>query len=72
MGRILHKPLTRGKMYQSLGQTLRITIGISAIMPLDASATPANPILVEITRGPIVESRHRGSAAVVDITGKVT
>ena len=40
-------------------------------MPLDTSADPANPILVEITRGPIVESRHRGSAAIVDVTGKV-
>lgn len=37
----------------------------------DLPADPANPILVEVTRGPIVESRHRGSAAIVDITGKV-
>jgi len=47
-------------------------------MPLDAPAgaradLPAgvNPILVEVTRGPIIESRHRGSAAIVDIAGKV-
>lgn len=48
-------------------------------MPLDTPtaaraelpADPANPILVEVTRGPIVESRHRGSAAIVDVTGKV-
>jgi len=35
------------------------------------TAPGANPILVEVTRGPIVESRHRGSAVVVDVTGKV-
>lgn len=31
----------------------------------------ANPVLVEVTRGPMVESRHRGSAVVVDTAGKV-
>jgi L-asparaginase II len=48
-------------------------------MPLDAPTgaradlpADANPILVEVTRGSIVESRHRGSAAIVDITGKIT
>jgi L-asparaginase II len=30
-----------------------------------------NPILVEITRGQAVESRHRGSVAVIDADGKV-
>jgi len=48
-------------------------------MPLDTPAgaraelptDPTNPILVEVVRGPIVESRHRGSAAIVDVTGKV-
>jgi len=29
----------------------------------------ANPIVVEVTRGPLVESRHRGAAAVVDSSG---
>jgi L-asparaginase II len=29
----------------------------------------ANPVLVEITRGPLVESVHRGSIAIVDGTG---
>lgn len=29
-----------------------------------------NPVLVEVTRGAVVESRHRGSIAVVDVTGK--
>ena len=29
-----------------------------------------NPILVEVTRGPLVESVHRGSVAVVDGDGK--
>lgn len=48
-------------------------------MPLDTPpaaharvpAPGANPVLVEVTRGTLVESRHRGSAVVVDIAGKV-
>ncbi len=32
---------------------------------------PANPILVEVTRGPAVESIHRGSAVIVDRRGRV-
>ena len=31
----------------------------------------ANPVLVEVTRGDMVESRHRGAAAVVDSEGRV-
>ena len=27
----------------------------------------ANPVLVEVTRGSVVESRHRGAAAVIDL-----
>jgi L-asparaginase II len=34
-----------------------------------AGATP--PVLVEVTRGTMVESRHRGAAAIVDPTGRV-
>ncbi len=30
----------------------------------------ANPVLIEVTRGPLVESRHRGAFAVVDAAGK--
>ncbi|HWA90686.1 MAG TPA: asparaginase [Rhizomicrobium sp.] len=30
-----------------------------------------NPILVEVTRGPLVESVHRGSVAVADASGKI-
>jgi L-asparaginase II len=29
-----------------------------------------NPVLVEVTRGPLVESRHRGAIAVCDLQGK--
>jgi L-asparaginase II len=29
----------------------------------------SNPVLVEVTRGPLVESRHRGAIAVVDASG---
>lgn len=36
-------------------------------LPRDA----INPITVEVTRGPIVESRHRGAAAVVDAAGRL-
>lgn len=31
----------------------------------------ANPVLIEIARGALVESRHRGAAAVVDARGKL-
>ncbi len=31
----------------------------------------ANPVLVEVTRGDVVESRHRGMVVVVDGDGKV-
>ncbi len=42
-------------------------------MPHDAPAEArANPVLVEVTRGDTVESRHRGSAVVVDTRGKIT
>ncbi len=30
-----------------------------------------NPVIAEITRGGIVESRHRGAFAVLDATGHV-
>jgi L-asparaginase II len=30
----------------------------------------SNPVLVEVTRGPLVESRHRGAVAVTDIEGR--
>jgi L-asparaginase II len=42
-----------------------------ALMSNASLAGRANPVLVEVTRGDIVESRHRGAAAVVDATGKV-
>lgn len=32
---------------------------------------PANPVVVNVTRGAIVESAHRGRIAVVDVTGAV-
>src|SRR5512143_2680089 len=31
---------------------------------------PANPVLIEVTRGTTVESRHRGAAVVVDSQGR--
>lgn len=52
-------------------------------MPHDAPTPPptpgtpasadagANPITVEVTRGGVVESRHRGAAAIVDVRGAV-
>ncbi len=42
-------------------------------MPLDThhSAPSANPMTVEVTRGGIVESRHRGAAAVISVSGAV-
>lgn len=35
------------------------------------SATQANPLVVEVTRSGVVESRHRGSAVVLDRSGAV-
>ena len=35
-------------------------------MPSAPASNAANPVLVEVTRGDLVESRHRGAAAVVD------
>jgi L-asparaginase II len=35
------------------------------------SPPPANPVLVEVTRGPVVESLHRGAVAVCDAAGGV-
>ncbi len=37
----------------------------------DSGAAAPNPVLVEVTRGTMVESRHRASLAVTDATGKV-
>jgi L-asparaginase II len=39
--------------------------------PLPAPSGAANPVLVEIMRGPMVESRHRGAVAVTDAHGRV-
>jgi L-asparaginase II len=33
-------------------------------------ANMSNPVLVEVTRGPLVESRHRGAVAVADTEGR--
>ena len=33
--------------------------------------TEANPILIEVTRGKLVESRHRGAAVVIDAHGRI-
>ena len=45
----------------------RVAVSISST----AQTRDANPICVEVTRGPIIESRHRGSVAIVDVSGKV-
>ncbi len=37
----------------------------------DIAPAGANPVLVEVTRGAAVESRHRGSAVIVDARGTV-
>jgi len=34
-------------------------------------ASPVNPVLVEVIRGDMIESRHRGSVAIVDSHGQV-
>ncbi len=40
-------------------------------VPAADAATSANPIVVEVSRGTMVESRHRAAVAVVDATGAV-
>ena len=45
------------------------SIFIPAAIPQPATAT-ANPVLVEVTRGGSIESRHRGAAIVVDAVGQ--
>lgn len=42
-----------------------------ATAPRKSAHGSANPVLVEVTRGPHVESRHRGAIAVVDPAGRV-
>lgn len=39
--------------------------------PAAPAETSANPVLVEVTRGSLVESRHRAALAVVDPSGRV-
>src|SRR6185437_14272348 len=41
----------------------------SSILPAGKGRYMANPILVEVTRGPLVESIHRGSIAIADASG---
>lgn len=46
--------------------------GRGAVSITSAARTDdANPICVEVTRGGIVESKHRGSVAIVDVAGTV-
>ena len=42
----------------------------SVARPRGAALTMGNPTLVEVMRGALVESRHRGAVAVVDAGGK--
>ena len=42
-----------------------------AHQPVAAASGAANPLVVEVTRGDMVESRHRAAAAILDRTGKV-
>jgi len=44
---------------------------VLASSPESEAARDADPVLVEVRRGPIVESRHRGAAAVMDASGQV-
>jgi L-asparaginase II len=37
---------------------------------LEIKSNMSNPVLVEVTRGPLVESRHRGAVAVSDVEGR--
>src|SRR6266404_5257980 len=50
--------------------TARMTATL-ARHPVAAADGAANPLVVEVTRGDMVESRHRAAAAILDRTGKV-
>jgi L-asparaginase II len=39
-------------------------------MSSSSAVQQADPILVEVLRGDLAESRHRGAAAIVDAAGK--
>ncbi len=45
--------------------------GTEQLMATVEEVAPAEPLWVEVTRGDLVESRHRASAAVVDAEGRV-
>src|SRR5215472_7782441 len=58
----------RALAFHPLGPTVLFAGQMCAFpkpMPNDA-----NPVLVEVTRGALVESRHRGAAVVVDAAGR--
>src|ERR1700752_1666781 len=46
-------------------------LSTTPVRPMTSSQSLGLPILVEVTRGDMVECRHHGSIAVVDIDGKV-
>jgi L-asparaginase II len=45
--------------------------GYPAICLSSRSAAMTNPVLIEVTRGPVVESRHRGAIAILDGDGRL-
>ncbi len=48
-----------------------MSAAVGRSQPRSFGANPPNPILVEVVRGGLVESVHRGSALVLDADGEV-
>lgn len=46
-------------------------MSMDTTLSLRADTSGVDPVLVEVTRGDMIESRHRGRAVVVDTAGKV-
>src|SRR6266851_4731043 len=68
--RTLHRTGGRGKVSAHFSRgTTRMTASLSR-HPVAADGA-ANPLVVEVTRGDMVESRHRAAVAILDRTGKV-
>ncbi len=74
-GRLAERNHLKNKNIPSLGATVKAVIGLNFGEAYHEAAEheemTANPILVEVTRGPAVESLHRGTFAVVDAAGKI-
>src|SRR5260221_14738245 len=69
--RTLHRAGGQGKVSAALGAPRDQPMTTPADQTVAAANGAANPLVVEVTRGDMVESRHRAAAAILDRSGKV-